>query len=364
MTIKLSLPLLIIVFSILLGACTRQIQDTSSVAAISHCQIIFDAGSSKTRLYVYESTESGWVKHPGPKTDALADPVREIRGKTLSDIETVVDDMIAALKNIRSEGPLDKQGEAKWPAFDWQEKCVVDSAAVYATAGMRFAEQQNPQASKKLWSLLSDKLSSALDMTVVTRTLSGFEEGLFAWLAVREGVGDGGFGVAEMGGASVQLTFPCADCASAKQVRVKDQIMPIFSHSFLGWGQDETWKRLGASPACARGVGLKDPNWEVDECDAGMVHKSDIVDEIRNHVSKMGEQPWYLAGAFRYMRETDIDQYCRKGVKSEFKPKSSCFRAVYLDTVLDTFRIPENTSPADVDWTLGAVVCTDTRCLE
>jgi hypothetical protein len=364
MIIKLSLLLSILVFLILLGACTPQVQEASSRDSITHCQIIYDAGSSKTRLYVYALTESGWLKHAGPKTDALADPVREIRGKSMSDVEAVVDDMIAALENIRNEGPLDNKGEPRWPAFDWREQCIVDAATVYATAGMRLAEQQNAQASEQLWKTLNDKLSGVLAMTVDARTLSGYEEGLFAWLAIREGLSDGGFGVAEMGGASVQITFPCPHCKSAKDVRVKGQVIPIFSHSFLGWGQDEAWKRLGPSPGCARGVGLEHPDWEVEECGARMTLASDLVDGIRDHVTETGDQAWYLAGAFRYMHNTDIDQYCRKGLNSGFRPKSSCFRAVYLDEVLDTLGIPEDTKPSDVDWTLGAVICTATRCLD
>ncbi len=81
-------------------------------------------------------------------------------------------------------------------------------------------------------------------MKVTTRTLTEYEEGLYAWLALRELEADGDFGVAEMGGASLQVTFPCPYCETARPVRVKDQILPVFSHSFLGWGQDEAWKKI------------------------------------------------------------------------------------------------------------------------
>ncbi|MFI5391458.1 MAG: nucleoside phosphatase, partial [Bacteriovoracales bacterium] len=51
--------------------------------AQADCRIIFDAGSSGTRLYIYEkgSGENAWIEHEGPKVEAIADPVREIRGK-------------------------------------------------------------------------------------------------------------------------------------------------------------------------------------------------------------------------------------------------------------------------------------------
>ena len=50
-----------------------------STASAQHtCHIMYDAGSSGTRLYIYEQQDSIWVPHEGPKVGALADPVREI----------------------------------------------------------------------------------------------------------------------------------------------------------------------------------------------------------------------------------------------------------------------------------------------
>jgi len=361
MTNRLSVSIILIAISLLSGSCTRQIgPDTDAVS----CQIVYDAGSSRTRLYIYERTPSGWLAHRGPESDALADPVRGIRGKTMSDAGVVVENIVAALENIRRDGPLDSKGEPEWLAFDWPNHCTVDAAAVYATAGMRLAEQHDSEASELIWKMLNDGLNEKLLMPVSTRTLSGYEEGLFAWLAIREDVVDENFGLAEMGGASVQVTFPCADCESSKMVRVKDQLISIFSHSFLGLGQDEAWKKFGPVPSCERGVGLKHPDWQVGECATHMPVSSEAVTGIRGRIMKIRGFDWYLTGAFRYMRDIDIDQYCRQGLDSGYQQSTSCFRAVYLDSVLDALGVPESAEPTDVDWTLGAVICTATRCLE
>ena len=68
--LSLMLPLMLTV------ACTSLPERLQPVPGASACYIIYDAGSSATRLFIYQETESGWVKHKGPETTALADPVR------------------------------------------------------------------------------------------------------------------------------------------------------------------------------------------------------------------------------------------------------------------------------------------------
>jgi len=353
----------LIVVALLLGACTTHIENTPSKNDAPVCHVVYDAGSSRTRLYIYQQTAAGWLKHRGPRTAALADPVRENRGKTMADAGIVVDEIVTALENMRRDGPLTEYGQPEWPAFDWQTQCNIDAAAVYATAGMRLAEQQDAEASELLWKMLNDKLSAVLGIAVTTRTLTGYEEGLFAWLAIREKQGDGYFGVAEMGGASIQVTFPCPKCKTSRRVRVKGQLVPVYSYSFLAWGQDEAWKKIEYLPDCTPGIGLKKPHWKIADCAAGMVVFSDVADDIEKYIRATDGLRWYLSGAFQYMRDTDIEQFCRKGIDSGFEPQTSCFRAVYLPHVLNTLGLLAESEASDVDWTLGAVVCTATRCL-
>jgi hypothetical protein len=350
--------------AVLLCTCATPVEQAQNIADVSPCHIIYDAGSSGTRLYVYARTAGAWVQHRGPDSDALADPVRAIRGKTMSDADAVVDDIVTALEKMLHDGPPDKKGQPKWSAFDWCKHCNVKTAAVYATAGMRLAEQLDAKGSGLLWKKLNDKLSAALDMNVTTRSLTGYEEGLFAWLAIREGQENEDFGVAEMGGASVQITFPCPQCKTSRQVRVKDHTTPIYSYSLLGWGQDEAWKKLHPMPACERGIGKENPGWKIADCSAGMDLFADSAAEVKSYVINADELHWYRSGAFRYMQNTDIEFFCRQGIDSGFEPETSCFRAVYLQNVLNTLGLPAESEQSDVSWTLGAVVCTANQCLQ
>lgn len=207
------------------------------------CHIVYDAGSSGTRLYIYQQQGTGWLEHSGPKTSALADPVREIRGMTWQDRDAVIHAMMNALEDIRRPGPNDQQGRARWPAFDWQTQCRLLSASIYATAGMRIAEQENRRRSRQLWQQLEQRLAAEVGpgVAINVRTLTGYEEGLFAWLAVREQKRHEHFGILEMGGASAQITFPCPDCDTGddalKSITLNGRLQKIYSYSFLGLGQ-------------------------------------------------------------------------------------------------------------------------------
>jgi hypothetical protein len=360
-----ALVLSLVILFIFPVACKNHRGQLASKEQVSPCYVVYDAGSKGTRLYIYQLQASQWIEHQGPRSSALADPVREIRDKTMSDAGVVVDDIVSLLDEIRVDGPLNKKGEPKWPGFDWQQACRIDAVSVYATAGMRLAEQEDAEASAKIWQRLNDSLSERFDAMVTTRTLSGFEEGLYAWLAMREQQEDGGFGIAEMGGASIQVTFPCSGCETSRPVKVKGGIEEIFSYSFLGWGQDEAWKKFGALPACARGAGKNIPGWQVQDCAVGMSEFSDAAREVEVMVEGVEDDlRWYLSDAFRYMQDSDIDEFCRMGTDSGYEPVSSCFRAVYLRNVITTMGLPLKSESTDINWALGAVVCTTTRCLE
>ncbi len=361
----------IIVLALLLAACsTAPDEGGSATGAAANeiangvaCHIVYDAGSTGTRLYIYQQTAAGWKQHSGPKTAALSDPVRGNQVSTMAEAEAVTDAMVAALDGMRRDGPLQKDGSRRWQAFDWQSQCRLDTVAVYATAGMRLAEREYPAAAQWLWDSLNRKLSAALGMAVTTRTLTGFEEGLFAWLATREVQEDGNFGIVEMGGVSAQISFPCSDCKASRQVIVQGMDVPLVSYSFSGLGQDEVWKKLSGRAACQRGAGWKNPQWQVSDCTEGIELPTGIEQALRESVSQADVRRWYLAGAFGYAESSDIDDYCRNNTDSGFQPGSSCFRAVYQPFFLNSLGVPVSSALSDVDWTLGAVICTVNDCL-
>jgi hypothetical protein len=353
------------------------------------CQIVFDAGSSGTRLFVYARQGSAWVEHPGPKTGALADPVRQIRGKTHADVETVTRDVVAQLDRMAQPGPAGRGGQPERPAFDWSAQCQVTDAMVLATAGMRLAEYEDPAQSRRLWAGLQARLQARLGpgVRVAARTLTGFEEGLYAWLAVREGRADNRFGIAEMGGASSQVAFPCPGCDpdddAVRTVQVKGQPVQFYSYSFLGLGQDEAPRALGQPASCAHGVGTQQSGWQPADCarridlmaftglkdpyNFGPAHTSGAAASRGTAraipTARADVAGWVLTGAFNYMREDAIGQCCLQAGAC-YEAPSSCFRAVYLDTYLASLGIPASSPKADVSWTHGAALCAEAQCLQ
>lgn len=376
-----------VALAIVAAACAplRPASTPSAAAGPTDCQLVYDAGSSGTRLFIYAREGERWVEHAGPKTSALADPVRQIRGRTHADIPVVITDVVAQLDRVRQDGPM-SNGKPEWKGFDWTARCRVTDAMVLATAGMRIAEQEDAPRSRQLWTGLRERLQARLGggVRVVARTLTGFEEGLYAWLAVREDRSDSRFGIAEMGGASSQVTFPCPGCSpsddAVRTVIVKGQPLTMYSYSFLGLGQDEAPKTLGMAESCAYGAGLTRPGWKRADCEAriDVSGAMGMKDPYNFGLPAAKGQPrgtarqiptaradaadWVLTGAFNYAEPTAVSSCCEQQGQC-YEAPTSCFRAIYLDKYLGTLGIPVNSRKADVSWTQGAVLCSASRCL-
>ncbi|WP_108649918.1 nucleoside phosphatase [Dongshaea marina] len=349
---------------------------STSAMAQSNCQIIYDAGSSGTRLYIYQQQGKSWLAHSGPKVAALADPVRELRGKNWQDADAVVDAVVGALDAIRQPGPLNSKGDPRWSAFDWQKLCRVTSVEVLATAGMRIAEQRHRERSRELWQKLNQGLQAKLgkDVPIQTRTLSGFEEGLYAWIAVRRSQPSNRFGIVEMGGASSQVAFPCPECKQAKTVEIRGKSVKFYSYSYLGLGQDEAPKTLGFPKMCAYGVGLEHRDWQPANCRSririrtpqGMFDPYNLGEKgygtyHSTPIAKADVERWILTGAFEYMKSSDIQQCCEQRGKC-YQPQTACYRANYLPEFLQSLGV-RSKEIARASWTLGAAICNATDCL-
>lgn len=346
----------------------------------SECQVLYDAGSSGTRLYIYQKTGESWVEHEGPKVSALADPIRGTRGKTFDDVDSVVAEVAGSLSDMLTDGPIE-DGEPEWSGFDWKSKCKITSASVFATAGMRIAEQMEREKSAQTWSKLKTELQKLVgtNVPVQARTLSGFEEGLYAWLALADREGRTDFGIAEMGGASAQVVYPCDDCDTStnavRKVRVNGVEQQMYSYSFLGLGTDEAYRSLGLPMACRYGIGQIAQDWSPEQCASKITLRRDdsqIYDPY-NYVDPEygGTAPlptaeadvddWFLTGAFAFMNESDYDDYCYQK-EGSFDAENGCFRVVYLRKYLQTMGL-EDQPTSSSSWTLGAALCEADDCL-
>lgn len=375
---------------LLIAGCTTAPTGPGTAAATAPaCHAVFDAGSSGTRLYFYVQNAKavgGWDELEGPKVSALADPVREIRGKKNSDLDAVTTEVAGALDLIAKDGPMTSKGKPEWQAYDWSKQCRLASVMIYATAGMRIAEQEKPEQSLALWTTVRNKLQHRVGagVPVKARTLTGFEEGLYAWLAVRAEVsaktGADAVGIAEMGGASAQVTFPCPDCDPAddavRTVTLDGKATRMYSYSFLGLGQDEAPKVLGQPANCAYGVGKTQPGWKKQDCaDPIQISVPQGIKDPYNYqggtlgayrvipTSKAAVKDWYLTGAFFYSNDSDIPNCCLTDGKC-FEAATACFRPIYLEKFLQTLQVPASSQKMDVSWTQGAVLCEAQQCLK
>ncbi len=362
------------------------------------CHIIYDAGSSGTRLFIYEQSGTRLIAHSGPKIEALATPLYVNNPSQMTDIDNTVNDVISTLDLIRRDGALDN-GYPKWIGFDWVNQCNMVSAKIYATAGMRIAQQTNPEASLAMWRALKSTLAEKVGLKVLieTKTITGFEEGLYAWLSVRDTHSTSDFGIVEMGGVSSQVTFACPECSPAndavKKVRLNGKSLQIYSYSYLGLGQDAAPKTLTfpviypVPKTCAYGIGGRQKDWRVADCADDILltiqgNSSEIKDpynySLAEEKGRKGTKgttntlptpqknipKWTLTGAFNYKKETDIKECCFNEGHGCYHTQTSCFVPIYLDKYLQTLNIsPAQTTKNDVSWTRGAVLCEIENCL-
>ncbi len=186
----------------------------------SSCVIIFNAGGSGTRLYLYTSQGSSWRENnKGPRVSPLTGPVREIRSKTWIERKWVTSEIATA---------FDLMADL---TYDWKSKCELSYVAVYTTEG--------------------------------------------TWLAAGNTSGRENFGFVEMGGASVQITFSCSGCYASidclRTIFLDKKEIDVFSYSFLGLGKDRSPVTQGFPPSCRYGAGEEEIEWTVAACNESSV---------------------------------------------------------------------------------------------
>ena len=199
--------------------------------------IVFDAGSSGSRIHVYTWKTGGG----GPKDqfDLVEDDLLKIKPG------------LSAFKEKTSEAgaslaPLIAHAKKKVPAE------LVSSTPVYlmATAGLRMVGEAAKDAI--LQSVCAELSTSGFLFRCEWATLlDGREEGLFGWVTVnylldalytqtppKEPVG-----IIDLGGGSVQIVFPTADAASApagysQHLDFGGRKHGLYIKSHLGFGLD------------------------------------------------------------------------------------------------------------------------------
>jgi hypothetical protein len=196
--------------------------------------VIVDAGSSGTRIHVYDTSQAALVDLT-PMCDG-GPPLAQTGPKAVLELwkSCAVEQLVDASTPIR----------------------------VYATAGMRSLAETDPDRAAQIHAELEAKLRERGHVDVESRTILGVEEARWAWVATNlmlgtlffghspdlggAGSGDASVGILELGGSSTQVAFVPDDPAVATETLTLDgRSWPLFAVSYLHCGANDARRDLG-----------------------------------------------------------------------------------------------------------------------
>lgn len=202
-----------------------------------HCVMIVDAGSTGSRLHLYLYD-----------LDAQEQPIqiKEIQSNKITPgfamlelDQSVVDNYLTRLFSVFQEPNI--------PVY------------FYATGGMRLLSATLQQSKFELLHHWFDAQSQF--PLSEAKTISGYEESVYGWLAVNYQTGSlissekPFVGVMDMGGASVQIAFPVRQTNNINsndlvKLDIYGREVKLFVHSFLGLGLTEVSHQFLQRPEC------------------------------------------------------------------------------------------------------------------
>lgn len=217
---------------------------TSVFAQDARYTIIIDAGSTGSRLHLFEHTTETEIPDikdifvAKDKTQPALATFAQHPENAGASLKKVLDDAVNELKK-RNVAP---------------EAVEVN---VLATAGMRLLD---PAAQHMIYANVQNYIQSHYTYKLgQIETIPGQLEGLYDWLDVnylaknfQQHVST--MGAIDLGGASLQIAFATEDAnKSADQIKITigKQLYHVFSKSFLGLGQDEARKLMNTENAAA-----------------------------------------------------------------------------------------------------------------
>jgi apyrase len=209
--------------------------------------IVFDGGSSSTRVHVFE-LEVPRIGKDGKETLPVLRRRAGVR-KVHPGLASFKDDPDGIDAYLR---PLLEFAETSIPRDDRENT----PALLFATAGVRALLEADDAESERSAAAILEACGRALrrsafsrDTRESVRVLSGAEEGLYAWIAANVAAGTiysepaETVGVIELGGASVQIAFrpemkPPKEYVTEFKSVFGNRKWAVYAHSALGLGLD------------------------------------------------------------------------------------------------------------------------------
>ena len=252
------------------------------------CEAVIDAGSSGTRLHVFKQAAN---------TNEVTEVFQQKVFPGLSEVK------------------LSQLNEYLAKLFPTTPDLSIDTY-FYATAGMRLLTPLAQDAYYKkiqLWFRGQDTWQLK-DI----RTISGQEEGAFAWIAVNQGRDINDMqAVIEFGGASAQINMPISDDKNTLipaddiiRLKLNGKDVNLWSKSYLGLGINEVEKVLGEHDSCySVGYPLKNgllAYGDAQKCIQGIEDNNALsliqrLDEAKQVLSSMNKPvQWIALGSLYY----------------------------------------------------------------
>ncbi len=349
-----------------------------------HYALIVDAGSTGSRLHLFEYTH-----------EAKIPLIHELFS------ESVKPGLSSYAKNPQEAGPSLKKplDDALAELRKKQINPAKVQLSVLATAGMRLLNADQQRAIyKELFLYLRSRYPFPIPEI---KTLSGEMEGLFGWLDLNYLAGtfnserDSTLGSIDVGGASIQLVFSTLDASQPQnefKLHLGTQYYLVYSKSFLGLGLNEALNQVNQQALAARcypahyalSTGEKG---SFNSKDCGVLYTNLLNQQspaaqipslagkeflaysgayytfnffqvnapskaaLENQVQAVCDQSWeQLLAAYPKETESYLSKYCASGV--------------YLSRLLfDTYhlqanqlRVSNQINQHNLDWTLGALL--------
>ena len=326
-----------LVMTALLLCCCSGILSAQKIA-------IIDAGSSGSRLFVYEVSTTGQQK-VNLVFPATPEQKKAAKGRALSSIANHPDSVRVFLENMTSKFKSDNTG-----------------LYVLATAGMRLKPEAQAEA---VYAKLRDLGTVNGYQVKDAMTISGQYEGLYGWLAANYDHGnikvketasgyelacqDYPYGILEIGGASMQLAFTSSE--KSKDCLYRPGLNYIYSKSYLGGGVDQIFKN---TPKKWHGYSFKLNLENVSDQFQSNTLFMGLGIPVNNVIKGISEQNQKLS----YNRR--INNYIRslKDFEDTMKNYHPRINSHYIKWVCDKLDLEEKLIQpiTDSSWTIGAAL--------
>ena len=312
-------------------------------AVLAQKVAIIDAGSSGSRLFVYEINVDG-----NKKVNLLyplnAQQKKDSKGKALSKIVNHQDSVRVFLESMTSK-----------------YKCDSIDLYILATAGMRLKPKAHADS---IYARMLGQHDINGYYIKSAMTISGQYEGLYGWIAANYDNGKLGFskkgnrktlkfigkpnGILEIGGASMQLAFPTK--VAHRDCLTRPGINKIYCKSYLGGGVDQIFLKNKKNKKYQFKLKLDDVSRMYGE-DMSFWGLGIPVNNVIKGIAEHSEKATYNEKINAYIRS--LNDF--KDTMKNYHPR---INSHYIKWVFKNLNLEERIcSPEkDASWTVGAAI--------